>query len=123
MSLHVRLAALGAGSLLACLTASSLAATGSVTWADDSCGYFALALPEGNEAEAFGLYSVKAPPTPAVGDTIEGDIVTAPEPTLANTTKNVSHDVIHWANAPKLETLVRSAPVQCASKWKNRKKR
>lgn len=123
MTLNIRILALATLPFFSCAAPLASAATGTVTWADESCGYFAMSLPEGNPEEAFGLYSVKAPPTPAVGDVIEGDVVSAEEPKLENTTKKLSHDVIHWANAPKQETLVRSAPVQCASKWKNRKKK
>jgi hypothetical protein len=98
------------------------AADGPVTWVDPTCGYFVVKLPEGNPAEAFGLFSLKANPLPEVGDTLGGDLVGAAEVTLENVTKGTKHDAIHWASAKSQEQLVRNTPVQCASKWKRKKK-
>ncbi len=97
------------------------AAEGVVSWADSTCGYFILKLPEGEPRDAFGLFSVKALPLPKVDDVIEGEIETAQEPTLRNQTAGVTHDVIHWANAKEVAMLVRNTPVQCASRWKKKK--
>lgn len=94
---------------------------GTVTWSDPTCGYFALSLPTDNPKEAFGLFSVKAPPVPELGDVLSGDIVTAQEPDLRNETRGVAHATIHWASAARQEMLVRNTPVQCASRWKKRK--
>jgi hypothetical protein len=106
--------------LVAC-SFEAAADEGEVSWSDPTCGYFVVRLPEGNPAEAYGLFSVKGLPLPNVGDVLEGDIVSAQEPTLNNRTKNVSHDVIHWANAREQVMLVRNTPVQCASRWKKKR--
>jgi len=97
------------------------AAEGVVSWADSTCGYFVLKLPDGEPADAYGLFSVKAPPVPNVDDVIEGDIATAQEPSLSNRTSGAAHNVIHWANAREQVMLVRNTPVQCASRWKKKK--
>jgi hypothetical protein len=107
--------------MLAAGTFEAAAAEGEVSWSDPTCGYFVVKLPEGDAAQAYGLFSVKGLPLPEVGDVLEGDIVAAQEPTLANRTRNVSHDVIHWANAREQVMLVRNTPVQCASRWKKRR--
>jgi hypothetical protein len=99
---------------------NTVAAQGEVSWSDSTCGYFVVKLPEGNPAEAYGLFSAKGLPVPEVGDVLDGDIVAAQEPTLSNITKNVDHSVIHWANAREQVMLVRNTPVQCASRWKKR---
>jgi hypothetical protein len=100
---------------------SHAAPQGKVTWSDPTCGYFALALPAPEDPkDAFGLFSVKAPPVPEVGDVLEGDVIAAQEPELLNTSRNVAHATIHWANAARLEMLVRNTPVQCASRWKRK---
>jgi hypothetical protein len=106
--------------LLVCASGAA-AGEGEVSWADPTCGYFVVKLPGDNPAEAFGLFSVKSLPLPDVGDVLSGEIEAAQEPTLANRTKNVSHDVIHWANAREQAMLVRNAPVQCASRWKKKR--
>jgi hypothetical protein len=97
------------------------AGEGQVSWTDPSCGYFVVKLPGDNPAEAYGLFSVKVLPLPAVGDVVEGEIETGQEPTLTNRTKNVSHDTIHWANAGEQAQLVRNMPVQCAGRWKKKR--
>ena len=94
---------------------------GEVTWVDPTCGYFVVKLPEGNPAEAFGLFSLKANPLPEIGDMLEGDLIDAAELQIANNTRGIQHDAIHWANARSQEMLVRNTPVQCASKWKRRR--
>lgn len=110
-----------AGALCCLLPAAGFAAEGVVSWADPTCGYFVLKLPDGDPAYAYGLFSVKAPPVPKLDDVIEGDVETAQEPTLQNRTSGASHDVIHWANAREVNMLVRNSPVQCASRWKKKK--
>jgi len=42
--------------------------------------------------------------------------------TLVNQRSGDKHVVIHWANAKAADMLVRNTPVQCASKWKKKKK-
>ncbi len=101
---------------------SSLAADVEVTWLDPTCGYFVVKLPEGTQEEAFGLFSARALPLPKVGDFLQGDMSEI-ETTLLNLRNDNRHIVIHWADAKRHEQLVRNTPVQCASKWKNRKKR
>jgi hypothetical protein len=103
------------------LLPAAQAGEGLVSWADPTCGYFILKLPDGDPKDAFGLFSVKAPPVPKVDDVIAGEVETAQEPTLENRTASVSHNVIHWANARELAMLVRNTPVQCASRWKKKK--
>lgn len=110
-----------AGGLASIGAQSSHALEGTVTWSDPTCGYFALALPGDNPKEAFGLFSVKTPPVPDVGDVLSGDIVSAQEPELRNETRSVGHATIHWASAARQDMLVRNTPVQCASRWKKRK--
>jgi hypothetical protein len=110
-----------AGLALVAVAFNAAAAEGEVSWSDPTCGYFVVKLPDGDAAAAYGLFSVKALPLPAVGDVLEGDIVAAQEPTLTNRTKSVDHDVIHWASAREQVMLVRNTPVQCASRWKKRR--
>jgi hypothetical protein len=110
-----------AGVLLMAGTVQVAAGEGEVSWSDPTCGYFVVKLPASDPAEAYGLFSSKALPIPAVGDVLEGDLLAAQEPTLTNRTKNVSHDVIHWVSAREQMMLVRNAPVQCASRWKKRR--
>jgi hypothetical protein len=100
----------------------ALSADVEVTWLDPTCGYFAIMLPEGSQEEAFGLFSARALPLPKVGDVLQGDM-TEIETTLLNLRNDTRHVVIHWADAKRQEQLVRNTPVQCASKWKDRKKR
>ncbi len=101
---------------------AALAADVEVTWMDPTCGYFAVRLPESPEPEKFGLFSARALPLPNVGDQLRGDMAEI-ETELENLSSGVKHTVIHWANAKSQEQLVRNTPVQCASKWSNRKKR
>ncbi len=101
---------------------SVLSAQVEVTWLDPTCGYFVVALPESDEPEKFGLFSARGLPLPKVGDLLEGSM-TEIETELDNITSGKKHSVIHWADAKLHEQLVRNTPVQCASKWKNRKKR
>src|SRR5687768_13357148 len=68
-----------AGLALAAFAFNAGAAEGEVSWSDPTCGYFVVKLPDGDPAAAYGLFSVKAQPLPAVGDVLEGDIVAAQE--------------------------------------------
>jgi hypothetical protein len=103
-------------------TGAMAAQQGPVTWTDPSCGYFIIQLPEGNPAEAFGLYSSKTKPMPNVGDTLEGeDIVSTYELEVTDVASGRKHELLHWANAKTPEMLIRNAPVQCASRWKRRR--
>lgn len=110
-------------SMALCVHLSSVfAAEVEVLWIDPTCGYFAVGLPESDEPEKFGLFSARGLPLPKVGDRLEGNM-TEIETQLENISSGKTHTVIHWADAKLLEQLVRNTPVQCASKWKNRKKR
>lgn len=107
--------------VLALCAAPAAAEEGVVTWADPTCGYFAVKLPGDDPGQAYGLFSVKANPVPAEGDVLEGELMAAQEPRVENKTKNIAHETIHWANARSQEQLVRNSPVQCASRWKKKK--
>lgn len=99
-----------------------VAADVEVTWLDPTCGYFVVKLPDSDQPEKFGLFSARGLPLPTVGDFVQGDMSEV-ETTLLNLRTDETHTVIHWADAKLHEQLVRNTPVQCASKWKNRKKR
>ncbi len=101
---------------------TTLAAEVEVTWLDPTCGYFVVELPPSDEPEKFGLFSARGLPLPKVGDRVAGSM-TDIETQLDNLTSGDTHNVIHWADAKLQEQLVRNTPVQCASKWSNRKKR
>ena len=105
--------------LLQSVTIPAYAADVPVTWLDETCGYFVVALPESPEAEKFGLFSARALPLPNIGDELRGSM-TEVETQLENLTQGEIHVVIHWADAKSQNQLVRNTPVQCASKWKNR---
>jgi hypothetical protein len=117
-----KLATLAAATAICLYIPFSQAADVEVTWIDPTCGYFVVELPEGTQEEAFGLFSARSLPLPAVGDQVRGDMAEI-ETTLVNLRTEEIHTVIHWADAKRQEQLVRNTPVQCASKWKNRKKR
>ncbi len=117
-----RLMTLAASAAICICTAHVQAADVEVTWLDPTCGYFVVALPEGTQEEKFALFSARALPLPQEGDLLQGDM-TEIETTLLNTRNDARHTVIHWADAKLHEQLVRNTPVQCASKWKSRKKR
>ena len=109
--------------LMSLLGTESRAQEGPVTWSDPTCGFFVVQLPAGDPADAFGLYSWKVHPGPQVGDVVQGDnIVAARELELVKQRSGDKHVVIHWANAKAAEMLIRNTPVQCASKWKKKKK-
>ena len=109
--------------LMFLLSTASRAQEGPVTWSDPTCGFFVVQLPAGDPADAFGLYSWKVHPGPQVGDVVQGDnIAAAKELELVNQRSGDKHVVIHWANAKAAEMLIRNTPVQCASKWKKKKK-
>jgi hypothetical protein len=91
---------------------------GTVTFHDPSCGFFILKLPG---EEGYGLFEWLSGPTPAVGQVMDGDIIASEEIDVTNKTAGGTNRVTHWANAPKEETLVRSLPTKCASKWKRRR--
>jgi hypothetical protein len=112
----------GAVAVLSLAMAGSAGAVqqGPVTWVDPSCGYFIVRLPEGNPAEAFGLFSSKIKPIPKVGDILEGEIVSAYEVEATDVKTGQKHPLLHWANAKSPEMLIRNTPVQCASRWKRK---
>jgi hypothetical protein len=112
--------AIAAFAALAAAADAQSADRGPVTWIDPSCGYFIIQLPEGNPAEAFGLFSSKTKPIPKVGDVLEGDIVSAYEVEATDVNTGQKHPLLHWANAKSPEMLIRNAPVQCASRWKKK---
>jgi hypothetical protein len=93
-----------------------------VTWADPSCGFFVVQLPDGDPADAYGLFSWETNPGPQLDDTIEGDnFVAGKDVTATNKRNSDKYKLIHWANAKSPEMLIRNTPVQCKSKWKKKK--
>ena len=93
-----------------------------VSWADPSCGFFVVQLPDGDPADAYGLFSWKENPGPQLGDMIEGDnFVSGKDVTATNKRNGDKYTLIHWANANSSEMLIRNTPVQCKSKWKRKK--
>jgi len=97
---------------------AAISAEGPVVWADTTCDYVIIQLPEGNPDEAFGLYKSKAKPMPKVGDIVEGDILAAFDVEVTDKATGQKHSLFHWANGKSRETLVRHSPVQCASRYK-----
>lgn len=92
-----------------------------VTWADPSCGFFVMQLPDGDPADAYGLFSWAVNPGPQLGDTIEGDNFAAGKDVTATNKRNSDkYTLIHWANAKSPEMLIRNTPVQCKSRWKKK---
>ncbi len=100
---------------------AAISAEGPVVWVDTSCSYFIVHLPEGNPAEAFGLFKANTKPMPKVGDIVEGDILAAFEVEVTEKATGQKPSLIHWANGKSEETLVRHSPVQCASRYKKKK--
>ncbi len=96
----------------------ALCAEGPVVWADASCGYFVVQLPEGNPDEAFGLFRSNNNPMPKVGDVLEGDIVAAYELDATDKATGRKYSLLHWANGKSAEMLVRHSPVFCTSRYK-----
>jgi hypothetical protein len=117
--MNIRTALTAAATAMAC--GSVLAAEGPVIWTDTSCGYFIVQLPEGNPAEAYGLFSSKTKPMPKVGDVIVGEIAGGYEVDVVEKASGQAHSLLHWANAKSQEMLIRNTPVQCASRWKKKK--
>jgi hypothetical protein len=104
------------------VTAWARAEEANIIWSDASCGYFVVKLPEGAPDDAYGLFSRKENPTPIVGDSIEGTyLVNAEEVDALNKRTGDAYALIHWANAKAPEMLLRTTPVQCASRWKKKK--
>jgi len=97
---------------------AAISAEGPVVWADTTCDYVIIQLPEGNSDEAFGLYKSKTKPMPKVGDIVEGDILAAFDVEATEKTTGQKYSLFHWANGKSRETLVRHSPVQCASRYK-----
>jgi len=97
---------------------AAISAEGPVVWADTTCDYVILQLPEENPDEAFGLYKSKTKSMPKVGDIVEGDILAAFEVEVTEKATGKKYSLIHWANGKSEETLVRHSPVQCASRYK-----
>ena len=92
-----------------------------VTWTDPSCGFFVGQLPEGEPADAFGLFSWKVNPGPQAGDILEGnDMVAGQDVEVVNKRNGDKYTLIHWANAKAPEMLIRNTPVQCRNKWKKK---
>ena len=99
-------------------SAAAISAEGPVVWADTTCDYVIIQLPEDNPDEAFGLYRSRTKPIPKVGDIVEGDILAAFDIEVTEKTTGQKHSLFHWANGKSRETLVRHSPVQCASRFK-----
>ena len=103
--------------LLCALLATPLAHAGEskVIWYDVSCRYMLAEMPDG-----FGLFEWRTGPEPKAEDFIVGDISGGPEveATLKSTNEKVT--LIHWGDAPKMETLLRAAPRGCLNKPKKK---
>ena len=99
-------------------SAAATSAEGPVVWADTTCDYVIIQLPEENPDEAFGLYKAKTKPMPKVGDIVEGDILAAFDVEVTDKASGQKYSLFHWANGKSRETLVRHSPVQCASRFK-----
>jgi|SRR5712664_3910114 len=97
---------------------TAISAEGPVVWADTTCDYFIVHLPEENPAEAFGLFKSNTKPIPKIDDIVEGDILAAFEIEVTEKATGKKYSLIHWANGKSRETLVRHSPVQCASRYK-----
>jgi len=97
---------------------AAISAEGPVVWADTTCDYVILQLPEENPDEAFGLYKSKTKSMPKVGDIVEGDILAAFDIEVTDKATGQKYSLFHWANGKSKETLVRHSPVQCASRYK-----
>jgi hypothetical protein len=100
--------------LVAGSAATARAPEGEVVYHDPSCGYFIVKLPGD---EGYGLFESRSGPAPAVGDVIEGDIVTGEQIDVVNKTTGATNRLIHWANAAASRTLIRNFPFQCTSRW------
>jgi len=96
---------------------AAISAEGPVVWADTTCDYVILQLPEENPDEAFGLYKSKTKSMPKVGDIVEGDILAAFDIEVTDKATGQKYSLFHWANGKSKETLVRHSPVQCASRY------
>jgi hypothetical protein len=99
---------------------AAVSAEGPVVWTDTTCDYFIIQLPDGNPAEAFGLFRSDTKPIPKVGDIVEGDIVAAYKVDVTDKATGQKYSLLHWANGKSEETLVRHSPVQCASRYKKK---
>ncbi|HEV8646440.1 MAG TPA: hypothetical protein VGR01_12825 [Burkholderiales bacterium] len=99
---------------------AAVSAEGPVVWADSTCDYFIIQLPEGNPAEAFGLFRSNTKSIPKVGDIVEGDIVAAYKVDVTDKATGQKYSLLHWANGKSEETLVRHSPVYCSSRYKKR---
>lgn len=100
------------------LTATAVyAEEGTVTYYDPSCGFFVLKLPG---EEGYGLFEWRAGPKPELGHVLEGDLVKGEEIDVVNKTLGATNRLIHWANAPAPQTLIRNFPFQCTSRWQRR---
>jgi hypothetical protein len=99
-------------------SSAAIPAEGPVVWADTTCDYVILQLPEENPDEAFGLYKSKTKSMPKVGDIVEGDILAAFDIEVTGKATGQKYSLFHWANGKSRETLVRHSPVQCASRYK-----
>ncbi|WP_310428135.1 hypothetical protein [Chamaesiphon sp. VAR_48_metabat_135_sub] len=53
------------------VSGAAVSAEGPVVWADTTCSYFIVQLPEGNPAETFGLFRSNTNSIPKVGDIVE----------------------------------------------------
>ncbi|HKQ25317.1 MAG TPA: hypothetical protein VJT81_12820 [Burkholderiales bacterium] len=111
-SLTVAIAMLASG--------AAVSAEGPVVWADTTCGYFIVQLPEGNPDETFGLFKSNTKALPKVGDIVQGDIVATYKVDLTDKATGEKYSLLHWANGKSEETLVRHSPVYCASRYRKK---
>ena len=99
-------------------SAVAICAEGPVVWADATCNYFIVRLPEGAPDEGFGLFGSKTKSVPKVGEIVEGDILETYEVEVTEKATGQKYSVVHWANGKSAETLARHSPVHCASRYK-----
>jgi hypothetical protein len=102
-------------------SADALSTEGPVVWADSTCGYFIVRLPEGNPVEAYGLFRSNSIPIPKIGDVVEGDIVATYQLKATDKATGREYSLLHWANGESPEMLVRHSPVHCASRYQKGK--
>lgn len=97
------------------LAAPLVCADSKITWYDVSCRYMLTEMPDG-----FGLFEWRAGPEPKAEDFLIGDISGGPEVEASLKSSGEKVTLIHWGDAPKMETLLRAAPRGCLNKPKKK---
>jgi hypothetical protein len=90
---------------------AAVSVEGPVVWADTTCGYFIVRLPEGNPAETFGLFRSNTKAIPKVGDIVEGDIVATYKVDVTDKATGEKYSLSHWANGKEPGDV--GAPFSC----------